>query len=344
MPLSYYQDILSAPNAVTFALKLILIIATLWMTISLFRSTLIVPKSMDLKIKALILTSLIPQCLNLVINFTPASLQISGLSNFLDFCSLNAFSYMQFDVLQIFRFLLYLLSVLCDWWKPVYMPRIRIIVMCSHFVATSFYYYEIILRIAGNTSEFSADVDTVAMLGQIIGPSIYVIYSAIQSAAICHWINIHMKRMTALADNRGQNFQSDDWMPRFRRLYWIQIVLFFSDVTAITAGVLANVINQDPWWALDDISVSGIFVECLAVGFIFIELRGICLTLNASNEQQNQKHVKMKRLGRGIRVAEVATVKLVCSSGTPATPNAGNNKANPINTATQLIESRYIRV
>ena len=307
-----------------FAIKLSLIIATLWMTAILFRGTLIVPKSMDLKVKALLLICLIPQILNLAINFAPISLQVSSFFYFLNFFPLNAFIYLQFEVLHIFRYnLLLKQSVLCDWWNPVFMPRVRLIVMCAHLITASCLYVGLFIRVSGNTNEFSGLFRPIFTLSQIIGPSIYVIYTAIQSAYISYWISQHMLALTSRAENRGQNLQSGDWMPRFRRLYWIQMLLLAADITAIASAVLANIIARDPWWALDDVAVSVVYVECLAIGYIFIELRGICLTLNVNNEIEVQKRGKLKLLGRGVKVIELDTVRI---SGSPRTPIAGNPK------------------
>lgn len=104
--LYYYFTLTYPTNAISFGIKIILLVATVWMITSLFRATLIVPKAMDIKIKALLLTSLAPQICNLIIYFTPISRQMWALFDFLDFCSLNGFIYLQFEVLQIFRYLI----------------------------------------------------------------------------------------------------------------------------------------------------------------------------------------------------------------------------------------------
>lgn len=103
MKLYIYFNPIDPLSAIMFSIKLCLIIATLWMITLLFRATLIVPKSMDVKIKALLLTSLIPQCLNLIVYCVPISVQLASLAFFLDFCTMNAFIYLEFEVLQIFR-------------------------------------------------------------------------------------------------------------------------------------------------------------------------------------------------------------------------------------------------
>lgn len=93
-------------NVLSLSIKLILVTCTILMITLLFRATLIVPKAMDIKIKVLLIASLIPQILDLIIYFAPVSNQVISLFHFLDFCPLNAFIYLQFEVLQIFRYIL----------------------------------------------------------------------------------------------------------------------------------------------------------------------------------------------------------------------------------------------
>ena len=194
--------------------------------------------------------------------------------------------------------------------------------MCTHLITASCYFVGLFIRFSGNTDEWSSLFRGLYALGQIIAPAIYVVYNVTQSVYIGFWIQRHMKKTTVLAGRRDQSFQSENWMPRLRRLYWMQILLFIADITAIATAVIANVIANDPWWVLNDVAVSVIYVECLAVGYIFIELRGICLTLNVSNERQALKHVKMKGLGRGVRVAELDTVKIFHAFGKPGQTTA----------------------
>ena len=198
------------------------------------------------------------------------------------------------------------------------MPRLRITIMCTHFITASGFYMGHFLRISGNTDTWSPVFEVLFTFGDIIGPAVYVIYTATQTVFISFLINKHMHNLTDRADNRGQNFQLDDWMPRLRRLYWTQILLFAVDLISVTATVIANIPSLV---AFAELAACGIFFECLAIGYIFIESRGICLTLNASNERQAQAHVKLKVLGRGLRVVELDTVKI---GGSPKTPIAGN--------------------
>ena len=250
------------------------------------------------------------------------------------------------------------------------MPRLRIFTMSTHIITGSCFYAGVLIRVAGNTDDFSPIFQIMFTLSQMVGPSIYVIYTVTQSAYISTWISKHMQTLTDRADKRGQNFQSGDWMPRLRGLYRAQVLLFSADLIAVTALILATILSLD---VLVEVSGSVIFVQCLAIGYIFIELRGICLTLNVNNEIEVQKNVRMKPLGRGVKVAEVSTVKIMRSDGTPGTPIVGNStsltvansplgsggssanpaeNANPINskstgagsdTTTQLIQSRQGR-
>lgn len=241
------------------------------------------------------------------------------------------------------------------------MPRMRIIVMCAHLVTASCYYFGLFVRIVGVTTPFSSFFFGMFTLGAIIGPTIYVVYNVTQSIYISYWIYKHMQTLTHRADSRGQNFQRADWMPRLRRLYWIQILLCFADLTAITTTTLGNLLALDAWWVLTDVAVSIIFVECLAIGYIFIELRGISLSLSISNERQVQAHVKLDKLGRGVRNAVLETVKLArlgdssdasrnAASEGGATPIVSVNQIDSkrtgasIDQATQLIQSRQERV
>ena len=198
------------------------------------------------------------------------------------------------------------------------MPRLRITIMCTHFITASGFYMGHFLRISGNTDTWSPVFEVLFTFGVIIGPAVYVIYTATQSVFISFLINKHMHHLTDRADNHGQNFQVDDWMPRLRRLYWTQVLLFAIDLMSVTATAIANIPTLN---AFAELAASGIFFECLAIGYIFIESRGICLTLNASNERQAQAHVKLKVLGRGLRLVELDTVKIV---GSPRIPIAGN--------------------
>ena len=198
------------------------------------------------------------------------------------------------------------------------MPRLRIIVMCTHFVTSVGFYAGHLVRVGGYKGDLTPVFQSSFDVGIIIGPTIYVIYTASQTVFISFLINKHMQNLTDHADNRGQNFQRSDWKPRLRRLYWTQILLFAIDLISVTATVLSGI---PQFLAFAELAACGIFFECLAIGYIFIESRGICLTLNASNERQAQAHVKLKVLGRGLRVVELDTVKI---GGSPKTPIAGN--------------------
>ena len=320
----------SALTWVIVILKFALIVLTSVYAFAVHHYKLIAPKSMANKIKALLVASIISQALAIAGNFAEASSRFGAFEYLFNFAVLNAAVLFYFEVLQIF-------SVLSDWWKPNYVFRFKVTVLLLHFICSFFYYVGLFALLFG----FDIPMKSLFRLGAFLGPLIYAIYNISQSVFVCFLLYRHMGQKAAIAAARGNDEIESGWYSRLKRLIIVHLAMLLMDTIGISTAAVS--VLYASLFPLSQFAVFSIHAECLAVGYIFAELRNIKLKKQASGEIQaptinllvprasDRKNLKP--------IAPLGTVILARESHSPYQTKKSVDGQNSVERKTNMLET-----